>query len=205
MNPSSGRGVCYPMLPRKTRIVALGDSLTAGYGLRPSDAFPARLERMLRERDHAIEVINEGVSGDDAAGGLSRLSRVLAHNPDIVIVALGANDGLRFYDPESTHSALDRILHTLTERGIRVVFAGIEVPGFAGIPFVRAFHDVFARLARAYPQAVFYPSLLAGVLGSAEHNLPDGIHPNAAGARVIARSLLPYVERAIATPQRFAS
>ena len=193
------------MLPSKTRIVALGDSLTAGYGLRPADAFPARLERMLRERDHAVEVINEGISGDDSRGGLSRLPRVLAHNPDIVIVALGANDGLRFYDPETTYATLEQILRTLTERDIRVVFAGIEVAGFVGIPYVRAFHEVFTRLARAFPQAQFYPSLLNGVLGIAEHNLPDGIHPNSAGARVIARSILPYVERAIAMRERIAS
>jgi acyl-CoA thioesterase-1 len=191
--------------PRTIKIVALGDSLTAGFGLRQSEAYPAHLERMLRERDYSATVVNEGLSGDDSVGGLSRLPRVLAHQPDIVIVALGANDGLRFYDPQVTYDSLEKILRTLSERGIGIVFAGIEVPGLAGIAMVQQFHDVFARLARAFPRAVFIPSLLAGVLGVAEYNLPDRIHPSSAGARVIARSVLPYVERAIADLKRAAS
>lgn len=182
----------------RLKIVALGDSLTAGFGLRQTDAFPARLERMLRERDHNVEVVNEGVSGDDSPGGLARLPRVLAHRPDIVIVALGANDGLRFYNPEVTYDALAKILRTLTERHIGIVFAGIEVPGLAAFAFVQQYHDVFTRLAKDFPHAVYIPSLLAGVLGIEEHNLPDRIHPSASGTRVVARSVLPFVERAIA-------
>lgn len=193
------------MLPRTIKIVALGDSLTAGFGLRQADAFPARLERMLRERDVSVQVVNEGVSGDDSPGGLRRLPQVLSHAPDIVIVALGANDGLRFYDPQVTYASLQSILQTLTERGIGIVLAGIEVPGLAALPFVKAYHDVFERLAREYPHAVYIPSLLAGVLGSEAHNQADRIHPNSAGARVIARSVLPYVERAIEQLQRAAS
>lgn len=186
------------------KIVALGDSLTAGFGLNKTDAFPARLERMLRERDHSVEVINEGLSGDDSPGGLERLPRVLAHGPDIVIVALGANDGLRFYDPQITHDSLEKILQTLTEKSIGIVLAGIEVPGLAAVSFVKVYQDVFARLAAAFPHAVFIPSLLAGVLGVEAHNLPDRIHPNSAGARVIARSVLPYVERAIGARRKTA-
>jgi acyl-CoA thioesterase I len=189
----------------KLKIVALGDSLTAGFGLRPADAFPARLERMLRERDYNVVVVNEGVSGDDSVGGRARLPRVLAHHPDVVIVALGANDGLRFYDPQTTYNALADIMRTLTERGIGIVFAGIEVPGLAGLAFVKAYHDTFERLAREFPHAVYIPSLLTGVLGIEAHNLPDRIHPNSAGTRVIARTVLPYVERAIAALRREAS
>lgn len=192
------------MSPRKIRIVALGDSLTAGFGLRQTEAFPARLERMLRERDHSVEVINEGISGDDSPGGLRRLPRVLAHEPDIVIVALGANDGLRFYDPQITYDSLASILKQLSDRGIGIVFAGIEVPGLGGLTLVRTFQDVFARLAREFPHAVFIPSLLTGVLGIEAHNLADRIHPNSSGARIIARSVLPYVERAIGALVRAA-
>jgi acyl-CoA thioesterase I len=178
------------------RIVALGDSLTAGSGLPRSAAFPARLEAALRARGHAVEIINAGVSGD-TSGGLARLDSSVPSGTEAAIVALGANDGLRGVDPNVTRAALDRILRRLHERRIAVLFAGMYAPRHMRPDYVRAFDAIFPHLAATYG-AVFYPFFLDGVVGNRALNQGDGVHPTAAGVDVIVGRVLPKAEELIA-------
>jgi acyl-CoA thioesterase I len=186
-----------PAAAEPVRIVALGDSLTAGHGLARSAAFPARLEAALRTRGHAVEIINAGVSGDTTSGGLARLDASVPNGTDAVILALGANDGLRGVDPNITRTALDRILRRLHERRIAVLFAGMYAPRTMRPDFVRAFDTIFPQLAATYG-VVFYPFFLDGVVGIRALNHADGVHPNAAGVDVIVGRILPQAEELIA-------
>ena len=179
------------------KIVALGDSLTAGFGLPPEAAFPARLEAALKTKGHAVEIANAGVSGDTPAGGLARLDWSVPDGTDAVILELGANDGLRGADPEVTRTALDTILRRLKERNIAVLFAGMRAPRNMGPDYVNAFDAVFPDLARAY-DVVFYPFFLDGVVGNRALNQGDGIHPTAAGVDAIVQRMLPKAEELIA-------
>jgi acyl-CoA thioesterase I len=179
------------------RIVALGDSLTAGYGLARAAAFPARLEAALRARGHAVEITNAGVSGDTTSGGLARLGSSVPNGTDAVILALGANDGLRGVDPNITRTALDRMLRWLHERRIAVLFAGMYAPRHMRPDFVRAFDAIFPNLAATYG-VVFYPFFLDGVVGNRALNQGDGVHPTAAGVDVIVAHILPKAEELIA-------
>jgi acyl-CoA thioesterase I len=178
------------------RIVVLGDSLTAGYGLPRGDAFPARLEAALVARGLAARVINAGVSGDTAAGGLARLDWALADKPDIVIVELGANDGLRGLDPAGTRANIEAIVARLKERGIAVLLAGMRAPPNYGPEYGRAFDGMFPAIAEKYRVAL-YPFFLEGVAARPELNQPDGMHPNRRGVEVIVDRILPYVVRLI--------
>ena len=171
-------------------IVALGDSLTAGYGLAASEALPAQLENRLRAEGFNVRVRNAGVSGDTTAGGRARLDWVLAERPHVVLLALGANDGLRAVDPAQTRANLDAILTELKRRGIKVVFAGMLAPPNLGTTYGAAFKAVFADLARRH-DVKFYPFLLRGVASVPRLNLADGIHPNAEGVGVMAAGLAP--------------
>ena len=179
------------------RIVALGDSLTAGTGLPHSAAFPARLEAALRARGHAVEIINAGVSGDTTSGGLARLDSSVPSGTEAVILALGANDGLRGVDPNTTRTALDRILRRLHERRIAVLVAGMYAPRHMRPDYVRAFDAIFPHLAATYG-AIFYPFFLDGVVGNRALNQGDGVHPTAAGVDVIVGRVLPKAEELIA-------
>jgi len=179
------------------RIVALGDSLTAGTGLPHSAAFPARLEAALRARGHAVEIINAGVSGDTTSGGVARLDSSVPSGTEAVILALGANDGLRGVDPNTTRSALDRILRRLHERRIAVLVAGMYAPRHMRPDYVRAFDAIFPHLAATYG-AIFYPFFLDGVVGNRALNQGDGVHPTATGVDVIVARLLPKAEELIA-------
>jgi acyl-CoA thioesterase-1 len=179
------------------KIVALGDSLTAGFGLSPEATFPARLEAALRARGHAVQIANAGVSGDTPAGGLARLDWSVPAGTDAVILELGANDGLRGADPKVTHTALDTILRRLKERNIAVLFAGMQAPRNMGADYVRAFDGIFPALAKAY-DVVFYPFFLDGVVADRALNQGDGIHPTAAGVDVIVKGILPKAEELIA-------
>lgn len=170
------------------RIVMLGDSITAGYGLPPGDALPVRLQQALAARGIAANVENAGVSGDTTAGGLSRLDWAVQGQPDLVIVALGGNDGLRGIDPAETRRNLTAIVRRLRARQIPVLLAGMLAPRNLGSDFVAAFDAVFAAVADAEGVA-FYPFLLEGVATDPDLNQPDGIHPNAEGARRIAARL----------------
>jgi acyl-CoA thioesterase-1 len=187
----AGGGQAYAN-PVPVRIAVLGDSLAAGYGLRPGDAFPARLEAALTARGIEADVIDAGVSGDTSAGGLARLAPVIAAQPEVVIVELGSNDGLRGLDPKATYANLDAILTRLSQHRIRVLLAGTLAPPNLGREFGEEFDGIFPRLAKKHGVA-FYPFFLDGVAAVLGLNQDDGIHPNAAGVRVIVERIMPYL------------
>ncbi len=174
------------------RILMLGDSLTAGYGVAPRAALPVRLEAALRERGFEVEVINAGVSGDTSAGGLARLEWALADDPHAVIVALGANDALRALDPDITRDNLDRLTRALAERGLPVLIAGMLAPRNLGADYVTRFDAMYAEIAARHA-ALLYPFLLDGVASVVALNQSDGIHPNEAGVEEIVSRILPSV------------
>lgn len=182
---------------RPFKIVALGDSLTAGYGLPAQDAFPAQLERTLKAKGHAVEIENAGVSGDTASGGLARLDWSVPDGTDAVIVALGANDMLRGVDPKTTRAALDTLLGGLQKRGIEILFTGMRAAPNLGAEYAQAFEKLFADLAAKY-DVVFYPFFLDGVAAQATLALRDGMHPNAEGVKGIVTGILPKAEELIA-------
>jgi len=178
------------------RIVALGDSLTAGLGLAAQAAFPARLAAALKAKGIAVAITNAGVSGDTASGGLGRLDWSVPDGTEAVILELGANDALRGMDPAATKAALNAILKKLGDRHIAVLLAGMRAPPNLGPDYVRAFNGIFPALAATHP-VVFYPFFLDGVVGDPSFNLVDGIHPNPAGVDVIVARILPHVEKLI--------
>lgn len=173
-------------------IVALGDSLTAGLGVAPDETYPARLQARLTREGYAYRVVNAGVSGDTTAGGRRRVDWVLRTGPEIVIVALGANDGLRGQSPQAMRANLDEIVARLRAAGARVLLAGMRLPPNYGVEFTREFADVFPAVAR-HAQVAFMPFLLAGVAADQRLNQADGIHPTAAGYQMIADRLWPYL------------
>ena len=178
---------------RPAKMVALGDSLMAGYQLPASAAFPAQLEKALRAKGHAVEIANAGVSGDTASGGLGRLDWSVPEGTRAVILGLGANDMLRGVDPKVTRDALDKIVTRLKARGIEVLLCGmLAAPNF-GPDYARAFNAIYPELARAHG-LVFYPFLLDGIAADPKLNLRDGIHPSAAGVAVAVERILPKVE-----------
>ena len=186
---------------RPVKIVALGDSLTAGLGL-PADAvFPVRLQRALAQKGVAAEIVNAGVSGDTTADGLSRLDWSVPDDAHAVILELGANDALRGLDPAQTRANLDAILRRLAVRHIPVLLAGMRAPPNMGADYVKAFDAVYPALAAAHG-VVFYPFFLDGVAAERGLNQGDGIHPTAAGVDVIVGKILPQVEELIARVRR---
>ncbi|WP_425290279.1 arylesterase [Blastochloris tepida] len=182
---------------RPIRLVALGDSLTAGYGLPADAALPAQLQARLQARGHKVVIANAGVSGDTASGGLERLDWSIGDDTEGVIVALGANDALRGIDPAVTRKALDTILTRLEAKGLPVLLAGMYAPRNMGETYARAFDAIYPDLARQHG-AVLYPFLLEGVAGDAKRNLGDGIHPTAEGVGLIAERMVPAAEALIA-------
>jgi acyl-CoA thioesterase-1 len=179
------------------KIVAFGDSLTAGYGLPAQDTFPARLQAALKAKGHNVEIENAGVSGDTASGGLSRLDWSIPDGTDAVIVELGANDMLRGVEPKVTRQALDEILARLKGRNIAVLLCGMRAAPNMGADYVRDFEAIFADLANKY-DVVFYPFFLDGVATQAKLALRDGMHPNAAGVEAIVEGILPKAEELVA-------
>ena len=173
-------------------VVVLGDSLTAGLGVAADEAFPTRLEARLRSEGYAYRVVNAGVSGDTTAGGLRRVDWVLRAGPEVVIVALGANDGLRGQSPEATRANLGEIVARLQAAGVRVLLAGMRLPPNYGSEYTREFDAVFPAVARR-AKVTLMPFLLDGVAGVPRLNQADGIHPTAAGQQVIADHLWPYL------------
>jgi acyl-CoA thioesterase-1 len=182
---------------RPVKIVALGDSLTAGYGLAEQAAFPARLAQALRAKGIAATIANAGVSGDTASGGLDRLDWSVPPGTDAVIVELGANDMLRGVDPNVTKAALDKILSKLAGRHIPVLLAGMKAPRNMGTAYVRAFDAIYPALASTH-RVVFYPFFLAGVATDPRFNQADGMHPNPVGVDMIVKRMLPRIEELIA-------
>jgi acyl-CoA thioesterase-1 len=187
-------GAAQAAAAEPVRILVLGDSLTAGYGLPPDEGFTARLQARLRDRGYDARVFNGGVSGDTSAGGLARLDWALADEPDIAIVELGANDGLRGLDPAALSANLDAILQRLRAADVRVLLAGMRAPPNLGRDYEAAFNRVFPALAEKHDVA-FYPFFLEGVAARPALNQPDGIHPNRAGVAVIVDRITPYVVR----------
>lgn len=195
------------MLPFKTalgaasaaplRLLALGDSLTAGYGLGPDDGFTAQLERALKGRGLAVTVVNAGVSGDTAEGGRARLDWVLGAGADAAIVELGANDMLRGMDVAGTRAALDAILTRLNDQKIPVLLAGMKAAPNLGPDYGTRFDRLYPDLAAAHG-AMLYPFFLDGVAGDASLLQADGLHPNARGVAVIVDRMLPAVEALLA-------
>ena len=179
------------------RIVALGDSLTAGLGLPAKDAFPAQLERALRAKGYDVAIANAGVSGDTASAGLARVDWSVPDGTEAVILELGANDALRGIDPKVTRAALDNILQRLQARGIAVLLCGMLAPRNLGPDYVRAFDSIFPELAAKY-DAIFYPFFLEGVLTQQNFTLKDRVHPSAAGIAAIVVGILPKAEELIA-------
>ena len=182
---------------RPVRIVAFGDSLSAGFGLPASAAFPARLEQALKAKGLAVDVANAGVSGDTASGGLSRLDWSVPAGTDAVILELGANDMLRGVDPKVTRQAIETIVHTLKGRGIEVLLAGMRAAPNLGADYRRAFDAIFPDLASAYG-LVFYSFFLDGVAADPKLNQRDGLHPTQAGVDVIVARILPKAEELVA-------
>lgn len=175
------------------KVVVLGDSLTAGYGLPAGDAFPTKLQKALKDRGIDTEMVNAGVSGDTASGGLERLDWSVPPDADAVIVELGANDALRGTDPKVPRKALDEILKRLKQRNIPVLLAGMLAPPNYGKDYAAQFNAIYPDLAKQY-DVPLYPFLLDGVAAVANLNQPDGIHPTAAGVDVIVTRILPAVE-----------
>ncbi len=182
------------------KIVAFGDSLSAGFGLPAEAAFPARLAAALKQKGQAVEIANAGVSGDTASGGLARLDWSVPEGTDAVILELGANDLLRGIDPKVTGKALDAILQKLAARRIKVLLCGMLAGKNMGPDYESAYNALFPALAKAH-DVLFYPFFLDGVATDRALNQQDGLHPNAAGVDVIVARILPKVEELIAQVQ----
>ncbi|WP_238312649.1 arylesterase [Methylobacterium crusticola] len=178
---------------RPVRIVALGDSLTAGYGLPADAAFPVVLERVLKAKGQAVAVANAGVSGDTATGGLDRIDWSVPDGTDGVILELGANDMLRGTDPAMTEAALEAIITRLKGRGIPVLLAGMRAPPNLGPDYVRRFDAIYPALAARHG-LVLYPFFLDGIAGDRGLNLADGLHPTRAGVERVVAGIVPTVE-----------
>ena len=182
---------------RPVRIVALGDSLTAGLGLPADAAFPARLEKALKAKGVAVEIANAGVSGDTASGGLARLDWAVPEGTDAVIVELGANDMLRGIDPKITRQAIEQIVRRLGERRIAILLAGMRAAPNLGPDYGGEFEAIYSELA-ANNDLLLYPFFLEGVAAEATLNQRDGLHPTAAGVDAIVARILPKVEELVA-------
>jgi acyl-CoA thioesterase I len=178
-------------------VVFLGDSLTAGLGVAEEQAFPALVRERLVEEGVPVRVVNAGVSGDTSAGGVRRLEWVLRQKPDVVVVGLGANDGLRGVSLASTEANLEDIVRRGKEGGARVVLLGMKIPPNYGPEYGAGFEAIYPRVARKL-EVPLVPFLLEGVGGEADLNLGDGIHPNAEGHRRVAENVLPLVREALA-------
>jgi acyl-CoA thioesterase I len=175
------------------KLAVLGDSLSAGYGLPLQAAFPARLQKALREKGLNVDILNAGVSGDTTSSGRDRLDWSIPDGTEAVIVELGANDALRGLDPKVTKSALEDIIKKLQARKMAVMLAGMLAPPNYGPDYAAKFDPIYADLGKAY-DVPLYPFFLDGVAGDVKLNLPDGIHPTAEGIDIIVTRILPSVE-----------
>jgi len=180
-------------------IAVLGDSLTAGLGVASDEAFPARLQIRLRREGYDYRVVNAGVSGDTTAGGLRRVDWVLRAKPDVVVVALGANDGLRGQPPAEMRDNLEAIIARLQASGAQVLLAGMRMPPNYGAEYTRDFAAVFPEVARRTGVALM-PFLLDGVAADPRLLQPDGLHPSAAGHQIIADRLWPHLPPLLRRP-----
>jgi len=179
------------------RLLAFGDSLSAGYGLALGEGFTDQLGMALRKEGLDVKVLNGGVSGETTAGGLARLDWMLSDEPDAVIVELGANDGLRGLDPDETQANLDAILNKLNQHNIPALLTGMLAPPNLGSEYGEDFNGLYPMLANRH-DVLFYPFFLEGVAGNPEFNQEDAIHPNAKGVAEIIRRILPSVKELLA-------
>jgi acyl-CoA thioesterase-1 len=182
----------------KIRLLVLGDSLAAGYGLPAAHSFTAKLQEALTERGHAVSVINGGVSGDTSAGGRARLDWVLADKPQAAILELGANDGLRGLDVAAMRDNLAAILARFQADDVKVLFAGMKAPPNYGAKYANEFSAAFESLAAENPDVIFYPFFLDGVAATPDLNQADGNHPNEKGVDIVVQNILPAVEQLLA-------
>lgn len=177
-------------------ILALGDSLTAGYGLDPGHSFADKLQKTLQAKGHDIEIINAGVSGDTMAQGAARLDWALTDDVKAVIVELGANDVLHGLPPAQAEAALRQILDTLKKKKLPTLVLGMLAPANMGADYQAKFDPIYAKLAKEFG-ADLYPFFLEGVAAKPELNQPDGIHPNDKGVDEIVSRIAPYVEKLV--------
>ena len=191
--------------PAPPRIVFLGDSLTAGYGLNKEESVPSLIQARLDASGYQYEAINAGVSGDTSAGGLRRLDWSLEGNVAVLVIELGANDGLRGLPVPAMKKNLAEIITRAQQRGITVILTGMEAPPNYGAAYTAEFRQAFRDLAREH-QVAFVPFYLEGVAGIASLNIADGIHPNPAGARIVEktmwRALEPVLTKSTASSTR---
>lgn len=184
--------------PAPLRILAFGDSLTAGYGLEDlHDAFPAQLEKALRAKGHNVTLLQGGLSGDTTSGGRSRLEWSLGEKPDAVIVELGGNDALRAVDPKITADNLDAIVRRLQQAGLPVLIAGMQAPPNLGRDYADRFNDIYTKLAKN-SGALLYPFFLQDAITVPDLMQGDHIHPNPKGVKVIVKNILPVAEKLVA-------
>ncbi|KIZ45140.1 acyl-CoA thioesterase [Rhodopseudomonas palustris] len=189
--PASAETAALATKPIK--IVVLGDSLSAGYGLPAEAAFPTRLQQALKAKGIATDMVNAGVSGDTASGGLGRLDWSVPPDTEAVILELGANDALRGTDPKVTRAALDDIIKRLQARKIKVLLCGMLAPPNYGADYAARFNSIYPDLAKAHGVPL-YPFFLDGVATIAKLNQADGMHPTAAGVDIVVNNILPTVE-----------
>jgi len=186
-----------PAWARPLKILALGTSLTQGYGLPPGTEFTTQLQQALKAQGIDAEVVNAGVSGDTSADGLSRLSWSLADHPDAAILEMGSNDMLRGIAPGETEKNLRAMLATFQKAHIPVLFTGMHAQRNLGADYVAQFDTIYPKLAKEYP-VIFYPFILDGVALNPKLNQADGLHPNPAGVKVIVARILPDVKKLVA-------
>lgn len=193
--------ICSPIAPAETakpiRIVAFGDSLSSGYGLRPAQSFPAQLQKQLEARGHNVVVTNGGVAGDTTAAGLERLAWSVPNDTDAVILEFGGNDALRGIDPKETRANLEKMIAGLKQRRIAILLAGMRSPANWGETYAESFDAIFPDLAREHG-LIFYPFFLDGVVFDPKLNLDDGMHPSGTGIAEIVARIMPSVEELIA-------
>ena len=180
----------------RVKILALGDSLTAGYGLGPGDGFVDILQAHLDEKGFDVELINAGVSGDTTKGGLARLDWALFDQPQRAIVALGGNDMLRGLSPQQSYDNLQAILQKLETENIPVLLAGMLAPANMGADYQTEFDSIYPKLAEEF-DVIFYPFFLEGIALEPTLNQPDGLHPNKEGVKIMANKITPYIQALI--------
>ncbi len=182
-------------------ILAFGDSLTAGFGVREEESYPSVLQDIIEREGFPHKVINAGVSGDTTAGGVRRVHWALKHQPEIVILELGVNDGLRGLSLSEMHSNLEKIIQTCREGGAKVLLAGMKVPPNYGENYSREFERVFERLADQYTLP-FMPFFLKGVAAKREYTMDDGVHPLGPGYKIVGETVWKYLKPLLKNPSR---
>ena len=191
---ATGQAQGGPAQGGPVKIAVLGDSLAAGYGVKPDQAFPARLQAALQRGARNVTILNHGVSGDTTAGGVERIDWMLADKPDIVLVELGGNDALRGSDPAGTERNLDAIITKLKDAGVTVWLAGMLAPRNYGPEYAAQFDGLYKRLADKH-NVPLYPFFLDGVAQDPALNQADGIHPNPKGVDIVVERILPFITR----------